>query len=105
MTQYRVLRDRDTGFWAALYRGGERVGRLRTHTLGDCEKELCDVHNRPWKFLDLPLVWRADRGLMEQVCGHGIGHPSPSEHAFRTRLGQDVELVHACCGCCGEWYE
>lgn len=106
MTQVKILQDPETGYWNQLYREDRRVGRLRTHKPGDCALDECDVHNRPQRFHDLILLWRTDRGIMEQVCKCGIGHPSPGEHAFRKTVGQEHELIHGCCGkCCEEWYQ
>jgi len=43
-----------------------------------------------------PQGWRADRGFMERICGHGVGHPDPDE-----RL-EGVDAMHGCDGCCAE---
>ena len=50
------------------------------------------------KLLKLPSGWsrnkRFDRGITENVCTHGVGHPDPS-----TLKGDDMG-VHGCDGCC-----
>lgn len=101
-----LYQDPETGFWDRIVHGGRDIGRLRTHPPEECASEKCDIHRRPEKFWGLTLLWRYDRGIVEQVCEHGIGHPSPSEHVFQTKRGTLAELVHGCCGeCCEEWYE
>lgn len=50
---------------------------------------------------DWPQFWRDDRGLMERICSHGIGHPDPDDLAYKIRTGgDDAEGVHGCDGCC-----
>lgn len=74
---------------------------LTTHPAWRCEGEYCCVHNpsnhhmRTWD-----LNWRDDRGRMERLCPHGIGHPDPDALAFRARNGMNADDVHGCDGCC-----
>lgn len=78
---------------------------MRTHPRARCAGEFCSVHNpsdHPLK--DAPRNWRPDRGLMERICEHGIGHSDPDDVDFvrRTR-GNDAaytQSVHGCDGCC-----
>lgn len=49
-------------------------------------------HMRTW-----PLHWRGDRGIMERICSHGIGHPDPDD--IKIRAGLDCG-THGCDGCC-----
>lgn len=66
-----------------------------------CAGEWCVVHNpSPHHMRDWDLNWRGDRGLMERICPHGIGHPDPDSLAFFERNGQDWQGVHGCDGCC-----
>lgn len=81
------------------------TGVLKTHGPGQCSGEFCSIHNpsdHPLK--DSPFNWRADRGLLERVCDHGVGHPDPDGLAHLARLkGKEfasVESVHGCDGCC-----
>ena len=39
-----------------------------------------------------PQHWRDDRGIVERICPHGIGHPDPDD--------QTSDTVHGCDGCC-----
>jgi hypothetical protein len=57
-----------------------------------------DHHMREW-----PTLWRADTGIMERTCPHGIGHPDPDDLAYHeTLLGHYWLAVHGCDGCCHE---
>ena len=71
------------------------------HPESACTGTFCVVHNpsphhmRTWK-----LNWRDDRGLMERICPHGVGHPDPDSLAFHVRHGRTWQGIHGCCGCC-----
>jgi hypothetical protein len=72
----------------------------RADCLGACPiHSPSDHHMRDW-----PLNWRDDRGLMERICPHGVGHPDPDHLAHTAALRGDeaaaVEGVHGCDGCC-----
>lgn len=54
-----------------------------------------DHHMRSWR-----LNWRGDRGLMERLCPHGIGHPDPDDMLFHAENGREWMGVHGCDGCC-----
>lgn len=58
----------------------------------------CEANRAGW-----PYNWRTDRGIMERICPHGVGHPDPDAAAYLARRGIDFENVHGCCGCpCGK---
>jgi len=71
------------------------------HSLGDCKGEYCTIHNmsdhhmRSW-----PQHWRGDRGFMERICPHGIGHPDPDEYLLT--VNPFLSAVHGCDGCCNK---
>lgn len=76
-------------------------GTLRTHPAHLCAGEFCAVHNpsdHPLK--DAPLNWRGDRGIMERICSHGIGHDDPDDLAYRASVGRDASGIHGCDRCC-----
>jgi hypothetical protein len=79
---------------------------LLTHNASLCAKdEFCSIHKPSnHSMVDFPRLWRADRGLMERVCPHGIGHPDPDDIAFKERTivnFKDYAFgVHGCDGCC-----
>lgn len=80
---------------------------LRTHSPDKCAGQACCVHNPS----DHHMVawrqnWRGDRGLMERMCPHGIGHPDPDDIDFKRRTRGETfayyEGVHGCDGCCAK---
>lgn len=83
---------------------GVQVGRgiLKTHGPSQCEGQICCIHNptnhhmRTW-----PQNWRGDKGMMERICEHGVGHPDPDDLAVRTTTWAGV---HGCCQgwCCSD---
>lgn len=82
---------------------GASLGRqaIVVHSKENCAGTSCCIHNpsdhhmRSWKQL-----WRADRGLMERKCPHGVGHPDPDDLAYHARMGEAYLGVHGCDGCC-----
>lgn len=92
-----LKQDPETGFWDQLE---DSEYRLVTHHQNACKGEVCNIHSRPEKYHHLKLNWRADRGLLEQLCSCGIGHPAPGTERFLPWY----EFVHGCCGCCTDWY-
>ena len=78
---------------------------LRTHAESeDCYQHGCAIHfPTPTHVANVekwPYNWREDRGLLERICPHGIGHPDPDAANFNIRKGRESENVHACDGCC-----
>lgn len=72
------------------------------HAADKCAGEFCCIHNPSSHSLDnAPMNWRTDRGIMERICPHGIGHNDPDDTAARKKLGlNDSEGIHGCDGCC-----
>ena len=71
----------------------------------DCIVNGCPVHAPSDHSMKLfPTHWRQDRGLMERICPHGVGHPDPDHLAFTLRTAgfeaASVEGIHGCDGCC-----
>lgn len=79
--------------------------RVWVHPKENCRGEHCVIHSpsdhhmKSW-----PTHWRGDRGIMERICKHGVGHPDPDDLAFRVANGEDelTGALHGCCGCCIE---
>ncbi len=71
---------------------------ITAHELKDCrqarmKQEYCCIHySSDHHMLGWPQNWREDKGQMERVCPHGIGHPDPDDLYTDT--------VHGCDGCC-----
>lgn len=89
---------------AAEAESGAQVGAAtltNVHPPTTCAGRPCVVHNpsdhhmREWR-----LNWRADRGLMERLCPHGIGHPDPDDMAYQVSVGRKGQGIHGCDGCC-----
>lgn len=78
-----------------------------THGPDTCVGYHCCVHSpSDHRLRDRPLHWRGDRGIMERICEHGVGHPDPDglDHIARTRGEHAMrnESFHGCDGCCFE---
>lgn len=70
----------------------------------DCHTFGCTVHHPTDPHADWPTHWRADRGFMERICPHGVGHPDRDHLNYLRRTGgarhAAAEAVHGCDGCC-----
>ena len=67
-----------------------------------CYGRACPVHRRTDHHMrSWPQYWRGDRGIIERVCEHGIGHPDPDQYDYWFTSGQESQSVHGCDGCCG----
>ena len=93
--------DSETGWWLSAG-DGLTLGNIHPQTA--CEGRGCAIHNHPsnHRLKDAPLNWREDRGILERICVHDVGHPDPDSAAYLETVGQGVENVHGCCGygCC-----
>lgn len=80
--------------------GDYELTNLHPETV-DCYHYGCVVHfPSPHRLSEAPYNWRQDRGIMERICQHGVGHPDADTLAFFHKIGQDWQGVHGCCGCC-----
>ena len=109
----RGERDRARDLAAALMdedrrRGFDFDGWMRVHNRDACQGRGCvrhhpsDHHMRGW-----PITYRADQGISERRCEHGIGHPDPDDIAYLTSRGEGIAAavaaaLHGCDGCCQE---
>lgn len=70
----------------------------KVHSPLKCMGAHCTIHNLSDHIMrSFPQHWRGDRGIMERICPHGIGHPDPDEYKLKL---DDYEGVHGCDGCC-----
>lgn len=80
-------------------------GRAWVHNEKVCEADRACVIHRPsdHRMRDLPMLLR-ETGLVERICGHGVGHPDPDSAAYYDRAGpvgsRGTWSVHGCDGCC-----
>ena len=73
------------------------------HSENLCKGEICVIHNPTEHHMrDWPMNWRGDRGLIERICPHGVGHPDPDQIPRWAAMGRITEGTHGCCqdGCC-----
>jgi hypothetical protein len=74
--------------------GSDRV--LLVHPESKCSGGKCCIHNpSDHHMVDWPQNWRDDRGIMERICEHGVGHPDPDQPLRSIEDG-----THGCDGCC-----
>lgn len=74
----------------------------------DCMEHGCCIHNPSDHHMrDWPTLWRNDRGIMERICEHGVGHPDPDGIAYMLRVSESsgepfpiADGIHGCDGCC-----
>lgn len=70
------------------------------HDPNACSGRACVIHApSDHAMRRFPTHWRPDRGLMERICPHGIGHPDPDDVAYLAMRGL-LGSVHGCDGCC-----
>lgn len=90
--------------WGELVTWGESI--LRVHKQEDCLTPCpihapSDHHMRNW-----PMIYRADRNIIERRCVHGIGHPDPDQisYWFKTlpEKQAEAEAIHGCDRCCNK---
>lgn len=73
---------------------------LNVHTRADCRTVYCTIHNPSnHSMRDFPTQFRADKGTLERLCEHGVGHPDPDNIRF------DYDGIHGCDGCCKGAYD
>ena len=66
---------------------------LRVHAKGRCHGTACPIHHpTDHPLRDWPTHFRSDRGIMERICPHGVGHPDPDDPTD--------DRTHGCDGCC-----
>lgn len=70
---------------------GQKLTNLHSPAL--CQGRGCVIHHPSLHSMRLFRThWREDRGIMERLCLHGVGHPDPDDN--------NPDHVHGCDGCC-----
>lgn len=74
---------------------------VNIHSKDKCDGRPCVIHNPSDHCMrDFPTHWREDRGIMERICMHSVGHPDPDSPWGNG----SYEWIHGCDGCCvGEY--
>lgn len=88
------------------------VGRLGgVHGPEYCAGDRCAIHGDPQHPMsEFPRLWRQDRGIVERICPHGIGHPDPGQYDYWATVYADdamalsAQMMHGCDGCCAGSY-
>ena len=96
-----ILTQNHTTGWYTQTADGRNMRNL--HPVNACASANgCAIHNRPSQhpLVNAPLNWREDRGILERVCVHGIGHPDHDAAQYLNSIGKEYENIHGCDGCC-----
>lgn len=100
MSEREIWGGKSTGEVFGEVLPGDQI-LVNVHPQDKCEGRHCVLHNPSEHHMrDWPTLWRADLGIMERTCQHGIGHPDPDDLAFHLTLGHDWLSVHSCDSCC-----
>ncbi len=87
---------------------------VMVHTADKCAGHHCCIHNPSDNHMKgWPTHWRQDRGMMERLCEHAVGHPDFDDSRYHA---DDTSFsIHGCDGCCrydteieglpARWYE
>lgn len=70
----------------------------------ECRNIGCMIHNPTDHVMnreEWPYSWRDDRGMMERICEHGVGHPDLDSVRWSRRHARDAGF-HGCDGCCAD---
>ena len=71
---------------------------INVHSKDTCLGEYCTIHNRSQHIMRIfPQSYRFDKGLMERICPHGVGHPDPDDIML---IKYEYLAIHGCDGCC-----
>ena len=72
---------------------------LQAHEPDECmSPDACTIHNRTDHHMrHFKQFYRFERGIMERICSHGVGHPDPDD--IKIINGAD-DGTHGCDGCC-----
>lgn len=91
--------DPETGYWTV---GEAGYNLTNVHDPKLCEDRGCGIHNHPSEhhLKEAPMNWRVDRGILERMCPHGVGHPDYDSAEYLASVGHGYENVHGCDGCC-----
>ena len=83
------------------WRDGTGQVLMHVHDPALCEGRPCVIHHPSnHSMRSFRTHYRFDRGLMERICPHGVGHPDPDDLAWHVSEGREYMGVHGCDGCC-----
>lgn len=81
-----------------LLAGGQVLTNVHSERLCEGRSYGCALHDPRGHMKDWPLRM-TERGWLERICEHGVGHNDVSDEAFWAEQG--VTVQHGCDGCCG----
>lgn len=95
----------DDEMFQDIYITGDGTVLGNTHDPVLCEGRPCVIHHPSDHHMSSwPTHYRSDRGIMERICPHGVGHPDPDDLAWRASEPEINERtgggVHGCDLCC-----
>ena len=70
------------------------------HDDTECAGRPCIIHSPLAPTNTRNLRFRRDKGIFEEYCEHGVGHPTPEDRRFLQETNQEWLGVHGCDGCC-----
>ena len=73
------------------------------HSRNDCKLRHCIIHNPARPLRERLLHWRGDKGYFEDICDHGVGHPTYEDMLYHRKYGRGTG-THACDDCCLDWW-
>lgn len=78
-------------------------GWFVVHPKEGCAGTNCCIHNPSMHaMIEEPMLYRTDRGLVERICSHGIGHPDPDSALWLKTITKQDQDIHGCDGCCSK---
>jgi len=94
-----LSKDPDTGYYTYIKNYGTMTG---VHDVSACADHDCAIHNHPSEhaLVNAPMNWREDRGILERICEHYIGHPDHDSAKYLASVNQSYQNIHGCDGCC-----
>lgn len=100
-----LIQNPETGYYTDVSDSpkGQKITTFSSHGPSSCVGDHpCAIHNTAsdHPLSEAPLYWRSDIGLLERICGHGVGHPDFDSTKWLESVGEDSKSSHACDGCC-----
>lgn len=75
---------------------------FNAHAADKCAGRRCVIHNPYRPNEERYLVWRDDLKWFEEICVHGMGHPTQEDVEYQRSVGGESGW-HSCDGCCIGW--
>lgn len=77
--------------------------KLKHHIRANCSGGCCLHGTSRYASCKMPRQWRNEKGILEHVCPHDVGHPCRAGLDYAEVMGQHHDGgIHDCDGCCAE---